>query len=472
MAINHRYKYEKGSKKHRCPQCHKKRFVRFIDTRTGNPLPDQYGKCDRATNCAYSLNPYKDGYSEMKKLKEQGEYKGNWKTQPTLKKPKAAPKAKTVFIPIEVLNRTRAGYEQNNFIQNLLANVQFPFGVQDVEKAISLYNLGTIQNGYRKGAITFPFIDIDKNVRAIQVKNFDTNNNTTGTGFLHSIIEKHHTRNKTPQPDWMQSYKDNEIKVSCLFGEHLLAKYPNNSIALVEAPKTAIYGTLYFGSPEQPLNMLWLAVYNLSSLNLEKCKALKGRNVFLFPDLSKDGKAFDLWSSKARKIESQLQGASFAVSDLLEQFASEDDRTDGKDLADYLIKQDWRLFREKRQTVKPASAPVAEKPKQAESVKGVKSEAPETFLFFGRNEPERLEQEQPENWEKEIQELETYFINTHHYLATIDLNQSTTITNVSKFVTTHLSTLKNYNGCYTFKPYLNRLQQLKQILLKQSSLTI
>lgn len=109
---------------------------------------------------------------------------------------------------------------------------------------------------------------------------------------------------------------------------------------MVEAPKTAIYGTLYFGYPEQPLNMLWLAVYNLSSLNLNKCKALKGRNVYLFPDLSKDGKAFNLWKSKAEQIENQLQYVRFTVSDLLEQLAPENDRANGKDLADYLIKQD------------------------------------------------------------------------------------------------------------------------------------
>ena len=130
-----------------------------------------------------------------------------------------------------------------------------------------------------------------------------------------------------------------------MFGEHLLSKYPYNPVALVEAPKTAIYGTLYFGFPEQPTNLLWLAVYNLSSLNLNKCKALKGRNVYLFPDLSKDGKAFELWSNKANEIQKRLQGTYFHVSDLLEQLAPQQDKEQGKDIADYLIKQDWRLFR-------------------------------------------------------------------------------------------------------------------------------
>ena len=90
---------------------------------------------------------------------------------------------------------------------------------------------------------------------------------------------------------------------------------------------------------------LWLAVYNLSSLNLDKCRALQGRNVFLFPDLSKDGKAHQLWSEKAVVIQKQLPGTHFHVSDLLVRYAPEKDKERGNDIADYLIEQDWRQFR-------------------------------------------------------------------------------------------------------------------------------
>jgi hypothetical protein len=110
------------------------------------------------------------------------------------------------------------------------------------------------------------------------------------TDFLHSVIEKHYPKEKeAPLPAWLESYRESETKVSCLFGEHLLGKYPANPVALVEAPKTAIYGTLYFGFPERPTNLIWLAAYNLSSLTIEKCRELSGRKVFLFPDLSANG---------------------------------------------------------------------------------------------------------------------------------------------------------------------------------------
>ena len=345
MTKQHRYIFEKGSKKHLCPECNKRRFVRYIDIETGNALPVQYGRCDRESKCGYHLNPYTDGYAKMISEQEQGKNISNWNPYTSKPQKKQYVKPKPVFIPIKVFNDTLNGYDKNVFIQNLLNRVAFPFEAQDIENVIALYNLGTVCNGYRTGAITFPFIDKNNNVRAIQVKQFDKANHTTGTDFLHSIIQKHYTRNKKPTPKWLEPYNNNEIKVSCLFGEHLLNKYPHNPIALVEAPKTAIYGALYFGSPKQAKDFIWLAVYNLSSLSLDKCKSLINRNVYLFPDLSKDGKAFELWSNKAKELERQIQGTRFIVSDFLEVNASETERIKGYDLADYLIKLDWREFK-------------------------------------------------------------------------------------------------------------------------------
>ena len=468
MNTEHRYIFEKGSKKHRCPNCDKKRFVRYIDIQTGEYLPEQYGRCDREINCPQQdyNNPYLDGYAKAIWEQEQGN-KTDWKPQQPKRIKKPVNKPKRAFIPVEVFNRTRAGYEQNTFIQNLLTRVAFPFEVQDIEKVISLYHLGTVQNGYRSGANTFPFIDALGNIRAVQVKQFDEENHTTGTDFLHSIIEKHHTRNNKALPEWLEAYNKNETKVSCLFGEHLLSKYPYNPVALVEAPKTAIYGTLYFGFPEQPTNLLWLAVYNLSSLNLNKCKALKGRNVYLFPDLSKDGKAFDLWSNKAAEIQKELQGTYFHVSDLLEQLAPQLDKEQGKDIADYLIKQDWRLFR--KQGIKKAPQPEPEPVETSTREKSEKREAPKK-AFFPQPElqykvevfqPEPIIKEQPENWGNDIAELENYFASVELPTQPLKLNRCSTIKDCSLFIESHFATVKANNGKRVFLPYLNRLKELK-----------
>ena len=476
----HRYTLEKGSKKYHCPDCNKKTFVRYIDTETGDYLPEQYGRCDRESKCSYHLNPYLDGYAKM--IWEQ-EQKVTGVTKVTVPKqkyfrtqPKPQPNPEPVFFDFKTFKQTLQPerYEKNTFIQNLFYRVQFPFEVDEVTKVIQLYRLGTVANGYRAGANTFPFIDIKGNVRAIQVKQFDQKNHTTGTDFLHSIIEKHHTRNNKPLPEWLEAYTKQDKRISCLFGEHLLSKYHSNPVALVEAPKTAVYGTLYFGLPETPESLIWLAVYNKSSCSFDKLKALKGRFVYVFPDLSKDGNTFKEWETKAKEYESRLPGTRFIFSDLLEQLAPERDKSEGNDLADYLIKQDWRLFRKRNTQVQPPQP-------EPEKVTKVTKVTHQQNIIFSHVEPlpkvevfktERIEhpiKEQPQNWINDIAELENYFASIELPTQPVKLNRCSTITDCSLFIESHFATVKANNGKRTFLPYMNRLQELKQVLTINSN---
>lgn len=509
----YRYKLEKGSRKHFCPACQKKRFVRYIDTNTGEYLPEQYGRCDREANCPQQEynNPYKDGYAKM--IWEQ-EQKVTGVTKVTVPKqkyfftqPKPQPEPEPVFFDFQTFKQTLGNYDKNVFIQNLLCRVPFPFEADEITKVIHLYRLGTVANGYRTGAITFPFIDTKNNIRAIQVKQFDETNHTTGTDFLHSIIEKHHTRNSKPLPEWLEAYTKQEKRITCLFGEHLLSKYPTNPVALVEAPKTAVYGTLYFGLPETPEAFIWLAVYNKSSFTFDKMKALKGRFVYVFPDLSKDGNTFKEWETKAKEFESRLPGTRFIFSDLLEQAAPETDKSEGNDLADFLIKLDWRPFREQEIMEQPPE-PEPETEPEPEKVTEVTKVTHEKNIIFSDNEAKPQEpvtneadflegflngfdklqndsepkqndfkpdwdwefwnkkktKEQPKNWNNEIAELENYFAGIEPPTQPVKLNNCSTITDCSLFIETHLATVKANNGKETFLPYLNRLQELKNIL--------
>ena len=463
----HRYSLEKGSKKHHCPDCNKKTFVLYVDTETGDYLPEQYGRCDRESNCSYHLNPYLDGYAKAIQEQEKGnrsELPNNWK--PQRKKVTPQPTPEPVFFDFDTFKQTLQPerYEKNKFIMNLFYRVQFPFEVDEVTKVIQLYRFGTVANGYRAGANTFPFIDIKNNVWAIQVKQFDEQNHTTGTDFLHSIIEKHHTRNNKPLPIWLEAYTKQDKRISCLFGEHLLSKYHSNPVALVEAPKTAVYGTLYFGLPETPESLIWLAVYNKSSFSFDKLKVLQGRFVYVFPDLSKDGNTFKEWETKAKEYESRLPGTRFIFSNLLEQLAPERDKSEGNDLADYLIKQDWRLFRKRN---------IQEQPPQPEPEKVTKvtKVTHQQNIIFSHVEPlqkvevfktERIEQ--PQNWSNDIAELENYFASIELQTQPVKLNGCSTIKDCSLFIESHFATVKANNGKRTFLPYLNRLQELKQVL--------
>lgn len=460
----------KGIPKGTCPKCGKKRhWVRFINTITGELLPIDYGRCDNQVKCGHLQLPpdmlYSDtvcnlmsfsaveNYSEkaFKVIDTKGkkgfvpkgqvyDRQGNdlwlptWllkdsqfsyaenevryydKNHNAISEPhnlliKATTTSQS-FIPIEVLQQTlsTSGFSQNVFIQNLAQRVPYPFLNDDIERVISQYFLGTVQHGYRAGAITFPYIDITGKIRAIQVKEFDSRNHTIGTDFLHSIIEKFYTRRNVPLPRWLMDYLNNELIVSCLFGEHLLGEFEMNPIALVEAPKTAIYGTLYFGFPDVPKNFLWLAVYNLSSLNYEKVKRLQGRNVYLFPDLSKDGHAFELWRKKAAELTKLMPTTKFVVSDILENYAPQRLKEDGSDIADVIIQMDWRQYRSTEKEPIPANG----------SVNGEKSEPLEKTFSAKREETTTQETEPHIPIPKNL--MEQIVKHYHSYKSPYDIN--------------------------------------------------
>ena len=147
------------------------------------------------------------------------------------------------------------------------------------------------------------------------------------------------------------------------------------------------------------------------------------------------------------------QGTSFQVSNLLEQLAPDDDRNQGKDIADYLIKQDWRLFR--KQDVKEQQTPI-------ETPISEKSEAPKTTYFL-QPKVEVLKAEQAQDWSQDIEELEKYFSSIELTNQPVKLKDNSTVSNQMLFIESHMAVVKSNNGKPKFKPYLQRLQNLAEI---------
>ncbi|MBS1549446.1 MAG: hypothetical protein JSS94_06220 [Bacteroidetes bacterium] len=325
MNNSYRYTLDPSSKKYICPQCRKKRFVRYIDNESKELLPDEFGKCDRLDECNHHLNPFKAGYGK----KEFTPYQRRFKPHKPFK-----PQQREIFyFDFEAFKKTLQGYDKNTFVNNLLKY----YPLDEVEEVIEKYYLGT---NLTTGAVTFPFIDEYNRVNAIQVKDFDKDNHTTSTTFLHSIIEKE----VKPTPEWLLKYKNQEKKINCLFGSHLLKQYPNAKIGLVEAPKTAVICMLFFKQFEPLKDIIWLAVYNKSSLSFDKIKALQGRFVYVLPDLSKSGGTFKEWETKVKEYQKQLHGTKFQMFDLLERKATQEEKDKGLDIADFLIKLDRTEF--------------------------------------------------------------------------------------------------------------------------------
>jgi len=112
----------------------------------------------------------------------------------------------------------------------------------------------------------------------------------------------------------------------CFFGEHLLKIYPDKFVAIVESEKSAIIASCIVP------DMIWLAAGNINGLSVEKCQVLKSRDVMLYPDLG----AFEKWSLKAVEIQKQ-NVCKISISTLLEDEATNSDRANGLDIADFII---------------------------------------------------------------------------------------------------------------------------------------
>jgi len=402
--------------RYHCPSCQQrdKTFVRYIDKETGEHIHPSVGRCNRESNCGYHYTPKQ--YFQDNNISFDTHQPKEYKPQPI--NPQQKPFS---FIPIEVFKNTLKGYENNNFVKFLI-NL---FGVEVASRQVSRYFIGTSKHW--NGATVFWQIDTHGKVRTGKIMLYSP---TTGKRVKEPFNHINWVHKALKQPEF-------DLK-QCLFGEHLLID-KTKPVAITESEKTAIIASIYL--PQ----FIWVAVGSLTNLNAEKCSILKGRNVTLFPDLN----GFDKWSSKAKELSYIV---TFSVSDLLERKATEAEKKQGFDLADYLIKYDYKEF-------------VLKEPETIERPPAVNQ-----LIKVSKNELSNkctnctLIKKEIENWEQEIIDLEKFFSKISLPKQPIKLNNFSTITNCSLFIENHIATVKRNNGNKTYLPYLIRLKELKQVL--------
>ncbi len=298
--------YKGMNTRYRCPSCQQrdKTFSLYIDTETGQHIHSKVGRCNRESKCGYHYTPKQ--YFQDNNI--------------TFDTPQAlAYKPRTItpqpnpfsYIPDEVFNASLKAHETNHFVQFLISL----FGVEVASQLVWRYFIGTSKQWH--GATVFWQIDTQGHVR-------------TGKIMLYSPTTGKRVKVPFNHINWVHKAIKQPLYEQCLFGEHLLID-KTKPVAIVESEKTAIIASVYL--PE----FIWVAVGSLTNLNADKCSILKGRTVILWPDLN----GFDKWSNKAKELS---HIATFTVSDLLERKATDSEREQGFDLADYLIKLDYKAF--------------------------------------------------------------------------------------------------------------------------------
>lgn len=308
----HLQKYTTGGKT-TCPGCGgAKCFTKYVDEEGIIKFPDNVGICDHVNKCHYHYSPsdyFRDNPRHKDMIKEHSHF-------PSVAKPVNV-KAKVSFIPQLIMEASLKSYERNP----LYVYLKGKYGEQVVSQTFRTYRIGTAN--MFGGSTVYWQIDVDGNVHTGKIMAYDsaTGKRIKGNGnavcFVHAL----------------KSIKDNipdfQLK-QCFFGEHLLSSSPYSKVCIVESEKTAVIASICMPSH------VWIASGGKDGcFRSDVVQSLQGRDVILFPDLGQ----FDYWHVKKMPLLLPVC-KSVHCSDMLERMATSEEREQGLDIADFLLKEE------------------------------------------------------------------------------------------------------------------------------------
>ena len=389
--------YKNLNSRHICPECGKKELTFYIDTLKNEPIHPTVGRCNRESKCSYNYTP-KQYFIDNNIVSEIS-------PKQTIKTIQVQPKAKEIsYIDFEVVKRSFLNYDNNNFVIFLISI----FGESITKQLTEKYFIGTSSHWH--GATIFYQKDIFGKIR-------------TGKVILYNSDLGKRIKKPYDHITWLHCLlKLEHFSLSqCLFGSHLLID-KTKPIAIVESEKTAIIASEYL--PQ----FIWLATGGKQNLRADLFQNIQNRKKVFFPDL----KCFDLWSEKAKILGFK----NYTISDLLELKATDTEKEQGFDLADYLLQFDFKSFIETK--------PKATEPNPiVQTINEVETEKPK-----------------PIKWN--IDELESFFKNIPDQ--SIRISKCELVKSIKKFSQSHLEFIKHNNGKKSFEPYYERLLQLKEMI--------
>lgn len=317
------------------------------------------------------------------------------------------------------------------------------------------------------GANIFWLIDESNDIRGGQVVLFDTSSQTASTVKkpnrhtrpVYFAIQQHLKKKGREIPEWLTSYKNSTgNKYPCLFGlPQLKIELSTKPIALCEAYKTALIGYIFF--PQY----IWLAVGSRGMLTPSRLKAINGRTVHLFPDLSSDGGTLKLWEQGAIKLEKE-HGGSWSVNPILEDAPgiTVEERKEGIDIADYLLTRcNWHQFQK-----------LAADCNSTHGNNNHQKVAETVVLDTPQKEVRKVQFNYTINracikpWD--IEALQKYFYQVILPNGPYPLRPSTVIPDLRSYVNSQLAIINFFNGSRMCLPHYLRLLDLKKKLENHS----
>lgn len=402
--------YKSSKSRYCCPSCNKaNQFTRYVNIELNQYIDENVGICNRIEKCGYHLTP-KEYFQRFNRFDNAS----NLSVQnvkpiaPLLNRYKE--QIKTTYLESNILLESYERNVKNNF----LIYLESLFGKEQMQQLKKEYLIGTSKIDNSR----VDFFQVDTNDKIRQLKNI---------GY-HPVTGKkkdvYFTFPKSKYPDYNL--------VQCFFGEHLLKRYPDKKVAIVESEKTAIIASLYIKE------FIWLAAGNANGLNYEKTKVLNGREVILYPDLGQ----YKNWE---KKIPSLNKNATYTISEVLEKKSTDEDKRNGLDLADYLIKTTVDNFRDNSNVIDKYDPEFNE----------------EDFIRDYNNTTVFSEE-----YINKLQNLKEFFSNQKHIKGHVKINSAEIIVEPQLMIKSHLMILNSINNKKTLTPYLDRLSRLKTAIEK------
>lgn len=299
MTNDHRYQLEtriltgRRQQKHECPQCGRRKcFVRYVDTQNDfSYVADDVGRCDHEQSCGYHMKP-----SEY--FRQNGWGRDKHDLQP--RKP-FVPKPLPPFRPLAMDYVVKSHSTRSRLWQWVQGDVaqRLSLTAERLRQVFDDYMVGAT----RQGDVIFWQIDQGGRVHGGHIMHYGADGHRQGfQGWTHIPL----IREGVLPLDW-QLYQ-------CLYGEHLLRRYPDRHVCLVESEKTALLMALC-----QP-RLLWLATAGSGGLSRERTECLRGRRVTLFPDSG----CYAKWKEKMLLTS----GIDYNISDRMEAYPPNSDLAD------------------------------------------------------------------------------------------------------------------------------------------------
>lgn len=328
----HLEKYRPGNR-YLCPACGRKKcFARYVDEQDEITFPEHVGRCDHESKCGYHYAPkdyFRDNPDRQPKKEFCNSYpvEGVSRKQRTVALSALASTNKNMTMPDKsaIANDDLPSFIDQSLVDKSLGHYDInPLFVyltkvmsrEEVAELFALYRVGTSKQW--GGSTVFWQTDMSGRVRTGKIMRYDSK-----TG--------HRVKGETDRITWVHAklhLSDFHLR-QCFFGEHLLARYPNKPVAIVESEKTALIAAHFIKEP------IWIATGGKHGcLNEKAISVLKDRRVTLFPDLE----AEDVWRSKLPLFMSVCRSAT--MSDILEREATDEQRRSGLDIADFLLMED------------------------------------------------------------------------------------------------------------------------------------